>query len=138
MASKSEGQQVKVCNCDKPITKGILDFEHPKYCDTIEEEERIDNVMYKLYIKDVNEWTGEGYSCMQWEKTKKVVGYFFGSYDTTFYTEPKDVTREECLKTVTQPYMCGNNRMNHDNGVYSFEQSPDGDGRWMATENIKC
>ena len=90
--------------------------------------------MYKLYIKDTNAWTAEGYSCMQWEKEKKVVGYFFGSYDTTFYTEPKDVTREECLKTVTQPCMCGNNRMSHDNGVYSFERTPNGDGRWMATE----
>jgi len=70
---------------------------------------------------------------MQWTKEKQIVGYFFGSYDTTFQTTALSVSKEECLKTVSQPYMCGNNKLNHDNGIYSFEQNPDGEGKWMST-----
>jgi hypothetical protein len=113
--------------------KGILDLDNPIYCNKEHGKKPIETVNYQLHIKDENPWSVEGYSCMQWTKEKQIVGYFFGSYDTTFQTTAIAVSKEECLKTITQPYMCGINKLNHDNGVYSFEQSPDGNGKWMST-----
>ena len=126
-STQTIGQQIKICNCDKPVTKGILNLQDPAYCSAVPEKENIELVKYEMYIKDLNPWTAEGYSCMQWDKEKHIVGYFFGSYDTTYETKAREVSKEDCLKSITQPYICGENRLTHDNGVYSYERNPDGE-----------
>ena len=126
-----------VCNCNKPTLKGIIDLEDPKFCIDHQEQLQVRTILYTLYVKKPKEWVTKGYSCMQWEKEKQIVGYFFGSYDTTYTTAAKEVSPEECRRTVQYPYRCGNFSIERNNGVYSFEGNPFGEGSWMKINKYR-
>ena len=49
----------------------------------------------------------------------------------------KEVSEAECRASIQEPYKCGNNTMLPHNGVYSFDQSPEGEGIYMSVKTYQ-
>jgi hypothetical protein len=74
---------ITICDCNKPIKR--LDAELPSYCqESIAETPVIKK--YTFFIKEEPHAHWDGFVCRTWIKTKKIEGFFFGGYDTTFTT----------------------------------------------------
>ncbi len=123
-----------VCDCSKPITKGLIDLKDPYYCKTTP----IDHgpVALKDYslvtrLKPTLRW--KAYTCSQWIKTKRIIGSFWiGSYDTTYFHDLKHVEPADCWRMV-QNLKCGRNTMIQSGSTFTFSHEPTGDGHWYST-----
>jgi hypothetical protein len=78
---------------------------------------------------------GRIYMCCM-GKRKKIDGYFFGSYDTTFDTYVVTVSEAEC-RHMQNFKTCFGNQLNWNGEFYQFEKSPSGEGTWMQTVTYK-
>jgi len=123
--------EITACDCSKPIPVGILDPAIPSYCNVPKVQTNPILIDYEIFtaIKPKIEW--DGHICLQWEKTKRIVGYFFGGYDTTFTERTVDVAPNECWRMVLLN-LCGDNKMTHNGEEISFIAEPKGEGQWFS------
>jgi hypothetical protein len=61
------------------------------------------------------------------DKNKKIEGFFFGGYDTTFTTTSRPMAEKECWEMV-QYHRCFENRMEGAQDTVAFTASPGGEG----------
>ena len=100
--------EITVCDCSTASYLGLLSLATPEYCDSRAVIEQTVEVEYRMFAEEKRDIEWEGYSCMVWRKDKKIVGYFFGSYDTTFETH--SVSEAECIH-MHRYHTCGDDRM---------------------------
>ncbi len=133
------GVNITICDCNTPKAIGLLDAELPSYCQTSVTVQPIIK-KYQFFIKEEPHAHWEGYVCRTWIKTKKIVGYFFGAYDTTFTTSSRPVTEKECWE-MAQYQRCFENSMEGEVDSFSFTTPPEGEGAWMQIKTyglINC
>ena len=127
-----------VCDCSKPITKGLFSMSDPYYCKIKPIDRNLPTRMdYTLMtkIKPVQKWTG--YTCSQWVKTKRVVGSFWiGAFDTSYFHDSKYVEPFDCWNMINNK-KCGGNEIIQSGTTYKFYQEPIGEGAWYATKEYK-
>jgi hypothetical protein len=125
-----------VCDCNKAKTRGILYVNRPYYCQPNKAatlHHRRFDTNYTVVTKQKPTRTWKGWSCKQWVKSKKIIGYFWiGTYDTTYNQETHLVTPLECWEIVNSR-KCGENAMQSSATSLSFTSSPIGEGKWYAT-----
>jgi len=130
---------ITICDCNKPKTIGLLDAELPSYCqESIAETPVIKK--YTFFIKEEPHAQWDGFVCRTWIKTKKIEGFFFGGYDTTFTTSSRPMAEKECWEMV-QYHRCFENGMEGAQDSFAFTASPVGEGAWMQTKEygiINC
>ena len=130
---------ITVCDCSQPKTIGLLDAELPSYCqETVAENPVIKK--YQFFIKEEPHAHWDGFVCRTWVKTKKIEGFFFGGYDTTFTTSVRPMAEKECWEMV-QYHRCFENGMEGAKDSFAFTASPVGPGAWMQTKEygiINC
>ena len=127
-----------VCDCSKPITKGLLDLNDPYYCKTNPPTHSVERVKeYELITKIRPVQKYKAYTCSQWVKTKRIIGSFWvGAFDTTYFNDPKYVDPMDCWNMVDH-LKCGGNKVIHNGLTYSFSSEPAGDGSWYSTKEYK-
>ena len=110
--------------------------ETPAYCrPKIETDPIIAD--YKFFIKEEPHMSWEGYVCKAWLKKKTIDGFFFGGYDTVFYSEIQHLSENECIR-MQQTKLCGENKMIKDENQYVFTSEPIGEGVWMQKETFQA
>ena len=132
----SSALNITVCDCKAPQYIGIMDTETPAYCrPKIETDPIIAD--YTFFIKEEPHMSWEGYVCKAWLKKKTIDGFFFGGYDTVFYSEIQHLSEDDCIR-MQQTKLCGENKMTEDGNQYVFTSEPTGEGVWMQTETFKA
>ena len=132
----SSALNITVCDCKTPQYIGIMDTETPAYCrPKIETDPIIAD--YTFFIKEEPHMSWEGYVCKAWLKKKTIDGFFFGGYDTVFYSEIQHLSEDDCIR-MQQTNICGENKMTEDGNQYVFTSEPTGEGVWMQTETFKA
>jgi hypothetical protein len=81
---KINSQQFDTCDCSNPVTIGLLDLSETSLCSSAAKNPSKINVKYQVFRYNAADNSGPGYVCMKWKSTKKIVGYFFHSFDTTY------------------------------------------------------
>ena len=112
----SSALNITVCDCKSPKYIGIMDTETPAYCPPKIETDPI-IADYKFFIKEEPHMSWEGYVCKAWLKKKTIDGFFFGGYDTVFYSEIQHLSENECIR-MQQTKLCGKNKMIEDENQY--------------------
>ena len=127
--------EINICNCTGADNRGLLDLEPPDYCSLPYIAVQPLNAEYNVYTVESPQSKFEGFTCVAWEEKKTIVGYFFGSYDTTYETVTKSVTTEECRR-MARFHECGgpNIKMTIDEGSYVYNRKPDCDGKYWQTD----
>ncbi|EFX66897.1 hypothetical protein DAPPUDRAFT_115919 [Daphnia pulex] len=107
---------MSICDCTKPVTRGLLDLTDPEYCFKLHNAKEDG---YKSMSKPVNYKVVttmdtvlklKGLVCSQWIETKRITGSFrIGSYDTEHFHTTKSVDPKECWDMKLQ-LNCGGNR----------------------------
>jgi hypothetical protein len=132
----SSALNITVCDCKTPQYIGIMDTETPAYCrPKIETDPIIAD--YTFFIKEEPHMSWEGYVCKAWLKKKTIDGFFFGGYDTVFYSEIQHLSEDDCIR-MQQTKLCGEKIMTEDGNQYVFTSEPTGEGVWMQTETFKA
>lgn len=112
-----------------------MDNSLPGYCVDHHSDDRPHSVKYTFYVNEVphEEWVG--YACWSWTQTTKIVGYFFGGFDTTERTASLTVAPSDCFK-MAEFNTCDGNPIiiNDDASGASFRAFPEGQGTWMQTK----
>jgi hypothetical protein len=122
------------CDCKTPKYIGIMDTETPAYCQPQIKTDLI-NADYTFFIKDEPHMSWEGYECKAWLKKETVGGFFFGGYDTVFYSEIQHLSENECIR-MQQTKLCGEYKMAEDGNQYVFTSEPTDEGVWMQRETF--
>jgi len=128
----STALMIDVCNCSTPAIKGFLDTQDPIYCSKGNSIVKTFLVSYDILVAEKPVITWPGYICLSWRKTKKITGYFFGSFDTEHLEQVLQVTPEECWRIVLFND-CDGNKMTRDGSTFTYERSPEGSGSWWRT-----
>ena len=123
------GLQLKVCNCTKPIIRGIIDLNKPAFCAQHPGNITKEEVKYGIHIKQKN-WSWKGYACAQWIAQKEISVNFLLAHDTIFRKSVVAVTPEACWKTANLQHQCGTNKMEKDGTTYKNT----GEGKWSTTQ----
>ena len=130
----SSALDITVCDCKSPKYIGIMDTETPAYCRPKMETDPI-IADYTFFIKEEPHMSWEGYICKAWLKKKTIDGFFFGGYDTVFYSEMQHLSENECIR-MQQTKLCGENKMIEDENQYVFTSEPTGEGKMDAKRNV--
>ena len=75
----------------------------------------------------------DAWSCLQWNATKTIKSFFWGSTDTTSGKIIHAVSPRECILAAQPPFLCGNQHTETDGKTIKFVAEPKGDGIWMKT-----
>ena len=130
-----ESHILTICNCTKPIVKGIIDLKKPPYCKLPPSTLAREQVKYSVITK-TKIWRWTGYACAQWIAQKEVSTDFLFAHDTIFKKSVVKVTPEACWKTIEVQHQCGTNTMTKDGTTYKFLHEPTGSGTWMTTQKF--
>ena len=125
--------EIKTCNCERPVIKGLLDLTKPPYCAQQSPVEKVNKVLYAVYSKE-RSYTWTGYACNQWYHRKEITKFFWGSHDTIYEKTIRQVSPEECWRSVKYPGQCGNNPVHSDGTTFKYIEEPVGDGQWLTTQ----
>ena len=127
--------EMDICNCSRADNRGLLDLEPPDYCNLPFIAGQPLDAEYNVYTVESPQSKFEGFTWVAWEEKKTIVGYFFGSYDTTYETITKSVTADEC-KRMARFHECGgpNIKMTIDEGSYVYNRKPDCEGKYWQTD----
>jgi len=124
-----------LCDCNRPATKGIIDYSLPTYCTEKTKNATIHTALYSLYSTEPIRTTLKATMCERWEKVLTIRGTFWiGSYDTerTQFTVP--VSAEECRR-MKNSNKCGTGIEEHtmveSRGSHTYIAEPKGEGQWM-------
>ncbi|EFX61473.1 hypothetical protein DAPPUDRAFT_121776 [Daphnia pulex] len=130
--------KISICDCTKPVTRGLLDLTDPEYCFKLHNAKEDG---YKSMSKPVNYKVVttmdtvlklQELVCSQWIETKRITGSFWiGSYDTEHFHTTKAVDPKECWDMKLQ-LNCAGNRNVVNGKTYSYIQKPNGQGKWMS------
>lgn len=78
LTSTAESLLITVCDCEKPVIKGIMDVSDPFYCklNSTDDYNGIGkNFSYKIVTKPSPTLIWKGFSCSQWIETKIIEGF---------------------------------------------------------------
>ena len=127
--------EITACDCSAVDNLGLLAFQDPEICryDVISTPIKSE---YLMMARETIEIEWDGFTCAAWVKEKKIEGYFFGAYDTTFDTYVVTVSEDEC-KHMQKFKTCFGNQLIWNGEFYQFEKSPSGEGAWMQTVTYK-
>lgn len=130
--------KISICDCTKPVTRGLLDLTDPEYCFKPHHAKEdgykamSKPISYKVVTTMDTLLKLEGLVCSQWVETKRITGSFWiGSYDTEHFHTTKAVDPKECWDMKLQ-LNCAGNRNVVNGKTYSYIQKPNGPGKWMA------
>jgi len=129
-------QNFDTCDCSNPVPVGFLNMDEPEDCNIKSSNVAKTNVKYFLFQNVVPDFSSIGFVCMRWKIEKKIVGYFFRSYDTTFTKTEVPVTRSECWD-LSQTHLCPNPitgtspMMTQSGNVWSYNKQPEGDSAYL-------
>ena len=127
--------EFSLCDCNRPATKGIIDYALPTYCKNKGQNITVHKALYSLYSTEPIRTTLKATMCEKWEKVLKITGTFWiGSFDTvrTQYTVP--ISAEEC-RNMKNSNKCGTGDEEHtmveSRGSHTYIAEPTGEGQWM-------
>ena len=94
------GNNITVCDCGRAEVIGLMDVQQPSYCDKTVTMVNPVIINYDFYVvqEPHSVWTGD--MCMTWRKERKIMGYFFGSFDTIYTMSVLTTTPSECARMV--------------------------------------
>ena len=129
-------QQFDTCDCSNPVTIGLLNLSETSLCSSAAKNPSKINVKYQIFRYNAADNSGPGYVCMKWKSTKKIVGYFFRSFDTTYDKTEIPMTKSECWDMVEKlscpdPITGSSNPMSHDGDTWSYIKNPEGEPLYM-------
>jgi hypothetical protein len=81
---------------------------------------------YRFFVNEEPHMSWEGYICKAWKKIKTIDGFFFGGFNTVFFSEINHLSKNDCWRTQTTK-LCGDNKMIEDGGQLSFTSTPNGE-----------
>ena len=116
-----------VCNCSTPAINGFLDTHDPIYCSKGNSIVKTFLLSYEILLAEKPLITWPGDICLSWRKTKKITGYFFGSFDTEHLEQVLQVIPEKCWRMVLFND-CDGNKMTRDGSTFTYERFPEGSG----------
>ena len=128
----THGIEVTTCNCDKPIFIGLFDTGEPYFCNNPAYNDSTE-IFYEVISRKEPPLQNIGFLCRKWLRQKTIVGYFFGSYDTTYLETPYLLTAHECEKIAVEK-TCDGNKLIESGNSASFNSPPTGEGSWMTTK----
>ena len=133
---KINSQQFDTCDCSNPVTISLLDLSETSLCSSAAKNPSKINVKYQVFRYNAADNSGPGYVCMKWKSTKKIVGYFFHSFDTTYDKIEIPITKSECWDMVEKlscpdPISGSTNTMLHDGDTWSYIKNPEGEPLYM-------
>ena len=129
-------QDFDTCDCTSPTSVGFINLDSPNDCSSSKQNVASMQIDYQLFRHPKPTYSSNGFVCMKWKFVKKIVGYFFRSYDTTFEKTEVPISRSECWD-LSQNHMCTNPvtgasnalMQNGDNWIYN--KQPEGDPYYM-------
>ncbi|EFX80245.1 hypothetical protein DAPPUDRAFT_103708 [Daphnia pulex] len=119
---------IQICDCLKPVTRGLLDLKDLDYCfknhTDKEDEQKVMSKLVTYYVatKIQTDLRVEGLVCSQWIEPKKITGSFWiGSYHTEHFHTTKEVSPQECweMKSLLN---CAGNKNIVNGKTYSYRQ----------------
>ena len=129
-----------VCDCNRPVTKGILDLQRPHYCEVKQEPVVIQRARYTIFSTQEMATKFPATLCESWEKIKKVTGFFWaGVYDTEHFQYTRDITAAEC-REMRQNRKCGSGEEQHmmvGENELTYSAEPTGEGHWMQVKTYR-
>ncbi|EFX64450.1 hypothetical protein DAPPUDRAFT_118161 [Daphnia pulex] len=106
---------MSICDCTKPVTRGLLDLTDPEYCFNLHNAKEdgyksmSKPVSYKVVTTMDTVLKLQGLVCSQWIEIKRITGSFWiGSYDTEHFHTTKTVDPKECLDMKLKLNCSGN------------------------------
>lgn len=133
--------KISVCNCTRPVVRGVLDLQDSTYCSEQPTVVSSTPVSYKFLNRKSAYLEFSGYQCIRWSEKKVISWTYFEAQDTVFYRDVAKVYPPECWLTVYPPYHCNGNEMKGDDNMRRYIQKPIGDGKRFNTvvhEVINC
>ena len=122
---------ITTCDCSNSTVVGLFGLDEPPYCKVPKVNTPPVIIDYDLFVSEKPVIKFKGFICFQWIKTKNIVGYFFGGYDTTFSETVLEVSPDTCWQLALSN-LCNGNKMSVDNNERSFIGSPDGKKIWFS------
>ena len=122
---------VTVCDCSNAEIIGLMGIDQPYYCKSHKQLHPVLKT-YRFFVRDEPHASWKAFLCKTWIKEKKIDGFFFGGYDTTFSTAIAPVSERDCWDMV-QTRNCAGNSMITTGNTISYTASPTGEGRWMQS-----
>lgn len=129
-------QVFEICDCSNPTTIGFLNLDEPNDCSDNSQPVASTSIEYNLYRRNATDNSGIGFVCMKWKAVKKIVGYFFRSYDTTYEKTEVPVSRSECWD-LSQNHLCPNPVTGESHPLiqhgdqWAYRKQPDGEPYYM-------
>jgi hypothetical protein len=124
---------ITVCNCEHAEVIGLMDIQQPAYCNAKLKNQKPVIDKYEFYITEQPHTTWKGHLCMTWIKERRVIGYFFGGYNTIDSMSVQTISTAEC-RNLIETHDCDGNRMEETSpNLFSYKASPKTEGSWMQT-----
>ena len=141
MCTTTNPISISICDCSKPVTRGLLDLNDPEYCfkqgEKRDEHKRISSppIFYRIITKQDHDRKIDALLCSKWVETKKITGTFWlGAFDTEYFHTTKEVSKQECWDMKLK-FACETNKNVLNGKTYSFIQKPVGEGYfWRIKE----
>ena len=96
--------------------------------------DNVTEVLYEVISKKEAPLQSTGFLCRKWLRQKNIVGYFFGSYDTTYLETPYLLSAVKCDEMASTK-SSDNNKMSVIDNSGSFNLPPTEEGAWMTTRS---
>ena len=68
--NQEETLSLRVCNCTKPIIRGVIDLNKPAFCEAHPGQIKKEIVQYKVSTRRKS-WTWKGFACAHWQAQKE-------------------------------------------------------------------
>ncbi len=117
----------------RPVIKGpISESDPPFYSEPLEYQPK-KQVNYTLMSLAKPPLEIDAWSCLQWNATKTIKSFFWGSTDTTSGKIIHAVSPRECILAAQPPFLCGNQHTETDGKNYKIRRGTK--RRWNLDEN---
>lgn len=123
-----------VCDCSKPITRGIIQFADGN-CEANTETPPTTFVKYEVYTEQREAVKFPAFVCGRWKMIKHITVTFFGNIVVVPERIAMDTTPAEC-QIMQQSLRCGEQPMTNSDNKWTYNDSPSEDGYWLRTTTV--